>query len=886
MRALADLWFRLKALLTPGRMERELAEELAFHREMEQRKLEASGMAPGTAAREARRRFGSEVRERERVREAWGTGLIRDLTADLRFALRQMRRRPAFTVMAVVTLALGIGGTVALFGVVYGLLLRPLPVAHAGRVVVFWDDFDWRGVEYDFARERVQAYEGIAAYTEDGTSLRTDAGTSLLLNAKASSNLFDVLGVRPLLGRTFAPGEDRPGAEPVVVLSYGLWQQDLGGDPGILRRRILLGGVPTTVIGVMPRGFYFPTPEFRAWRPLELDPASAEYQDNGYLTLIGRVRPGVGEARLHQDVGALAAGLGQRFTYPEAWDKTKGAHVTPLRQYLLGDVRPALLLLLGAAGLLLIMACANVAALILGRTTDRGGEMAVRTALGAGRLRLARQVLAESVLLAALAGTLALALAAGVFRVLVASLPLQGEFGQTLSLDWTPLAVGLALVLLSGSAMAIVPIRLVLRGRFAGELSGERTEGGGVGGRAGWAGRAHGASRAHNGLVLAEVVLAVMLVTGAGLLVRTVARLQALDPGLDPQDVVVMDLVTGAGEMSQDGLRQFFDGVVKRVAAVPGVRSAGLTNRLPLRDGGWQGPVSIEGRPDLAGAKRPNSLWRTATPGYFRAMGIQLQSGRFFDDADRAGAAPVTVVSASFARRMWPGQDPLGKRIQTGFDGSDAWRTVVGVTGEVRMTKLVGENPMTLYVPQAQRLTPGTGNVLVVRTSIDPAAVIGPVRAAVHDMDSRVAIARVNTMDGVVADSIQAPLRLRFFLMLFAGLGLVLGAVGVYGVVSYSVTRRRSEFAIRMALGAAPRDVLRVVVLQGLAPVALGILGGLALSIGLSRLIAGFLYGVAPTDLVSLGAAAGILMLAALIAAAGPAVRAGRAHPVEALRAE
>ncbi|HEU5219008.1 MAG TPA: ABC transporter permease, partial [Gemmatimonadales bacterium] len=325
MRFLRNLVFRLRAVLFPRAMERELRDEFAFHLDMETRKLIAQGMTPAAAAREAHSRFGGQAAERERTRDSWGIGVLRDFLADLRHAVRQLRRKPGYSILGILTLALGLGATVGLSGVVRSILIRPLPVTDEQHIRVFWAPYDWRGVEFDYLRERIRAFASLAAYSSDGTTLRTDAATSVMLVGVTSAELFDVIGARPLLGRTFRSGEDRPGAEPVAVVSYGMWQQELGGDQGIVGKRIVLDGTPTTVIGVMPRGFYFPTPEYRLWRPLNLDPSSGQYQGNGWLVLLGRVKPGETDASVSQDIQALARSLGERFTYSAAWDKTKGA---------------------------------------------------------------------------------------------------------------------------------------------------------------------------------------------------------------------------------------------------------------------------------------------------------------------------------------------------------------------------------------------------------------------------------------------------------------------------------------------------------------------------------------------------------------------------------
>lgn len=874
MRRLSDLAFRLRALLRPGTTERELSDEVEFHLDMEAGKLIEQGMAPADAAREARRRFGGVAYQQERARDAWGIRMLRDFLNDVRHAVRQFRRRPGFTVLAVVTLALGIGATVALFSVVRGLLLRPLPVTEEAQLKVFWNDWDWRGSEFDFVKERSRAFAGLTAYTAEGYTYRTSAGSTLILTGVTTAEFFDVIGARPMLGRTFTAGEDRPGAEPVVVLSWNMWRQELGGDPKVLGTRIILDGVPTTVIGVMPRDFYFPSPEYRAWRPLMMDPGSPVYRGRGWLVLLGRLKPGTTAGALDADIQAIAHALGERYHYPAAWDKSKHAAVRPLREYLLGNVKPALLLLLGAVGLLLLMACANTAALILARTTDRSGEIGLRLALGAGRGRLIRQIMTESVTLSLLAGLAGAAVAVALFRRLVASLPLQSGFGEAVTLDWTTFAAGVGLAVVVGLMVSAIPVRHLLQGRLSG-VSGERV----VGVRL-------GPGRAHAVLVAAEVMLAVLLVTGATLLIRSVGRLYALDPGFDPNGVVAVDLIVSTQEMDSPARWRFFRELLQRAKTVPGVTSAGYTNRLPVRDGGWQGPIEVESRADLRGADRPNALYRTVTPDYLRTMGMEIRTGRGVDAGDREGAQPVVLVSESFARKMWPGETPLGRRVRTGFMGDTTWLSVVGVVEETRMFTMTGENPIVMYLPHEQSGFPGEGQVLVMRTAGDPGAVFDAVRRLVREVDSRVAVARPSSMEDVVRTALAQPLRLRFFLMLFAALALILGTVGVYGVVSYAVTRRRTEFGIRMALGAGPGRVLGEVVGGGMVPVAIGVGGGLLGAIALSRVLGRFLYEVAPTDPLSLSLAGGALLGAGVLAALLPGWRAGRVSPVEALRAE
>ncbi|MBM4186705.1 MAG: FtsX-like permease family protein [Gemmatimonadetes bacterium] len=874
MPRLADLWFRLKAALFPGRFERELDREIGFHLAMQADELRKQGLPPEEARREAQRRFGGLARERETIRDAWGVGWIADARTDAARTLRHLLRRPGSAMLGIVTLAIGIGATVAIASVARGLLLRPLPVRDEAGLRVFWSDYNWRGVEFDFAKERLQAFDRLAAFSTDLATLRTDQGGVAVMHGVVSAELFDVLGTAPQLGRTFRAGEDRPGAEPTIVLSHQLWQNELGGAPDIVGRRIVLGGEPTTVIGVMPRGFYFPAPEFRAWRPLMLDPAASDYQGNGWLVLLGRVSRAAGEPAVAGDIAALAKALGERFTYPVAWDKTKGAYVRTLRQYLHGDARPVLLLLLGAVAMVLLMACANTAALILARTTDRAGELSLRVALGAGRGRLIRQIVTESLVLSSLAGLLGATLAASLFGVLVARLPL-GTFGGLLRMDWAGFLIAFGLSIAVGLLVAALPVRALLQGRLAG-IAGERSS----------PGLRRGPGRAHPVLVGVEVALAVILATGSALFVRSVAKLAAIDPGFDPTGVVAVTLVTSESEMPGEVRRQLFRDAVERAGAVPGIVHAAVVSRLPVRDGGWQGPVEIEGRADLDGPNRPNSLFRPVSPAFFDALGIAIVRGRGFEPTDRQGGQAVTIVSEGFARLAWPGQDPIGRRIRTGVTGDTTWTTVVGIAEEARLVRLTGDNPLVMYVPMEQLPFALPGVNVVARASGDPDAALAAITRSLRGLDPRIAIDRPTNLGAAIETSLAEPLRLRFLLSLFAVMAVTLGAVGVYGVVSYAVARRQAEFGVRLALGATPSRVVAEVVGGGMRPVIVGALGGLAGAALLARSIAGFLYGVTPADLPSYLAATGALLLAGLIASVMPGWRAGRVDPVRALRAD
>lgn len=884
MRWLDDLAFRIRALLGRRELERDLEDEIAFHLERETEKNVAGGMDPREARREALRRFGGVDRFKERTRESWGLRWLDDLRADVRYALRQLLGSPGFSVVAGLTLALGIAGTAAIFSVVQGLLLRPLPYDEPDRIVRFWMPLWWRGQEYDFVRERATAFEEVAAYSNDGVTLRGESSTSVTVAGVVSANLFDALGARPLLGRTFREGEDRPGAEEVVVLSHGLWRSEFGGDPGIVDTRILLNGRPATVVGVMPPEFFFPDPETRLWRPLDLDPADPAYASNGWLALVGRFEEGTGDARRRAELDRIVAAVGERFEYPDHADKTRDAGLIPIREAILGDVEGPLVLLLAAVAALLLMACVNVASLMLARMSDRREEVAIRAALGAPRGRLARQLLTETVILGLGAGGIGAAAAALSFDAVVAALPLRvasgmGQgFGEILSLDWSLAAGALVLAVGTGLLVGLAPVRRLGGEGPAGALSPGRDPV-----------PDPGSGRLQSVFVAAEVVLAVLLVSGAVLLARSVAELRSVELGFESAGVVAVDLFVGEGDMGGGERLRFFRETAREAAELPGVEGAGLVSRLPVRDGGWQGSVRLEDRPDLTGDRAPNSYWRAVTPGFFRTMGIGIVRGRTFTGDDRTGAPDVAVVNRAFVEAMWPeGADPIGKRIRSLAvgDGSGEWTTVVGVTANARSVGVRGPVPPVLYRPYAQFTATNLSTVLVLRGSGDPALLAGPVRSLVRRRSPVVAVARVTPMERVVEAEISESLRLRLFLGLFAAVALLLGVVGVYGVVSYSVGRRTREFGIRIALGAEPGRLVRSAVRSGTVPVLIGVTMGVGAALVVSRFVSGFLYGIEPTDPWSLGAAGGILLLAGAAATAVPALRATRVDPVRALKAE
>jgi predicted permease len=781
---------------------------------------------------------------------------------DLRYAVRRLRSRPTYTLLAVLTLALGVGGTAAIFSIVRGLLLEPLPIQRETEVAVFWNVFDWSEAEMLFLRPDFPGFRRVAAYrTEDVTLESGDGPTRLLPGISASAELFEVLGVRPALGRGFQAGDDRLSADPVAVLSYGLWRE-MGGDASILGRRVRLDGVPRTVVGVMPRGFWFPDPTVRLWLPEELDPENR----SGNYALIGRLAPGQTLAGLAPALARITKRLSERFTYPEQWDKTKNAALTPIREYLVGSLRPALLATLAAMAVILLIACANVAALMLGQVNRRAGELAVRSALGADRRRITQQLVVEALVLGVVAGIVGALLAAVGFRVLAGALPL-GAWAERAVLDWTLFGAAIALALVAALGIALIPTISLWRGDLRDALTRVRTA---VGGRG---------SHVESGLVVAEVALAVLLAAGAALLIRSVVNLYAIDPGLDTRGVAVLDVVTGA-EMKEAERQRMMRTLLGELERLPGVRSAALTTKLPLRGSGDSWGIVVEGRPDLP---ESTTYFRLVSRDYFRTLGIAVRQGRGFTTADRPDSERVVVINEALAKKYFPGVDPIGRRLQTGFGG---WERIVGVVENVAEARLTDGPEPARYMFTDQVPYSPEGQTLVLRTERpeDAAAVLEAARKTVQRVAPGVAVQEATTMERVFAEAVGPARQIMTLLTLLTALAMVLGAIGVYGVIAHHVSRRKRDYSIRMALGLPPARVLRQVVGHGAALVSLGIVVGVAASVVLARSLASLLYGVRAADPLALMAATLALLAVGVLAAFVPAYRASRVDPARVLR--
>jgi predicted permease len=879
----------LADLLRRGRFEREMGAEMAHHLELEIAERIAAGEPPAEARRGALRDFGGLARFQDEAREARGFGGWDSFWQDLRYAARMLRRAPAFTAVAVATLAVGIGATTAVFSVVDGLLLEPLGIHRPERVVrllSYRTDGSGRGTisapDFRDWMEQSAAFEAGALYDEYAPTLVVRDRATKLPAASVGASFFDVLGLRPALGRFFLPEEDAGGANR-VVLSWGLWQEAFGADPSVVGRTIELSGFAYTVVGVAPpfeglglSGGILQEP--RLWRS-----TPRYFATNGRggrsFTAIARLAPNATLSRAQAELDEIQARLAVE--YPEQ-DANVVPRVVSLTEQLVGGVRPALLALLAAVGLVLLIACANVANLLLFRATARAREVAMRAALGASRRRIVRQLLVESLLLALAGAAGGVALAAVATRSLVALAAGQLPRTENVGLDIGVLAfatlAACGSALLFGLVPALRATRVDLRGTL---VDGERgTEPGGRGGL-------------RHAVVAAQAGLAIVVMLGAGLLGRSLLRLSAVDPGLAVERLAVLridpppdayDPSTDEGEVATLGL---YRRLAERLEALPGVEAVGLTDLLPM-SGNFDGNgFLVVGRPKPEPGVRQAEETRAVSPGFFAAAGVPVLRGRSFSPVDDApDAAFVAVVSASFARRHFPAGDAVGAELRI-FDPEAPPSRVVGVVGDVTQFTLDAEPEPVLYVPQSQAPDWKQDEPwILLRTAGEPASLLAAARAAVQEIEPRTPVYAAQPMSAVVGATLARP-RFRTVLFLgFAGIAFLLAAIGVYGLVAYAVARRRPEIGVRLALGAAPRRIAGHLLVEGLRPVALGAAVGLAVGLGAARLLESLLYDVRVVDPVTFLAVPAALVLAASFAALAPALSAARLSPARVLRAE
>jgi putative ABC transport system permease protein len=807
-----------------------------------------------------------------------------DLLRDLRLAFRQALKSPGFTLTAVITLALGIGAATMIFSMVDAVLLRPLPFREQERLLTVWGEVEQRNQKYaevsiqDFSdwRERNQVFSDLALVTtNDNDVAMTGGGEPLHVRVRLTSdNLFQVLGASPLLGRTFLPGqEDKPGTA-VVLLSHGFWQRHFASDPGAVGRQIQLDGEAHTIVGVMPPEFRYPA-DIDLWTTLSGIYAVPELRDLRIFHGVGRLKPGVSLEQAREDMDRISAQLERE--RPVA-NQGYSAWLAPIIEEILGDTRPALLLMLGAVALLLLIACANVAGLLLARAASRQKETAVRTALGAGRGRLVRQLLTESLLLAVLASLLGLALAWAGLQVLQslggADIPRLDEVGFDLRVVAFAILAGLLTAALFGLAPALQTARPNLTAALK------------EGGKSSSSSRT---SRLRNVLVAGEVALALVILVMSGLVIRSFVELQRTDLGFRPDNLLTFRL-TLYGQKYPEPHRwaTLFRTVLERTEALPGVEEAGVVLLRPLSGPiGWDYDFTIEGQSQTEQATNPSSNHERVSPGYFQTMGIPLIKGRDFTWTDTEQSQPVIIINQSTAERFWPGQDPLGKRLRFGrFAQTERpWMTIVGVVGDARYREIEAVRP-DLYVPFLQ--DPHWAMDVVLRTESDPMTLARPVADVVRSIDPGLPVANLTTMEREIGDSVARPRLRTLILALFAGLALVLAAVGLYGIIAYSVAQRGHEIGIRMALGAGRRQVLGLILRQGLGLTLAGLAAGLA---GAAAVVAtgwlgDLLYNVKPTDVFTFAVVPLLLIAVALLASLLPARRATRVDPLVVLRAE
>jgi len=878
-------WFniirsRLRALFRRESVLRDIEEELRIHVEMETEINIKRGMPPDEARAVALKSFGHPGRNTERGYDIRGGGWLEALWQDLRYGARMLFKQPGFTAIAALTLGLGIGANITIFSVVNAVLLRPLPYPDADRLVFLWSEAPAQNI-----RERASAYANVADWREQNKSFEDIAASDptvvtltgaaepeQVMSVRASANLFPLLGVAPMLGRTFTADEEQQQAR-VVVLSHGLWRRRFGASPNVLGQTLEIDGASSQVIGVMPERFRSGK-ETPIWEPHTLFPdweAQKAQRGTGSWQVVGRLKPQVSLAQAQVEMSAIAQRLEQAF--PVA-NKGLGVNLVPLQLHYTGsNVRLALWMLFGAVALVLLIACTNVANLMLARGITREREMAIRIALGAGRIRLMRQMLTESALLSLLGGAVGLLIASWGIRAILSFSPPNIRNLDSVTIDTRVLAFTTVVALLTSLLFGLAPALKISQAQPGAALKEGRSASGGVSGR-----------RLRSLLLITEFSLTVLLLAGAGLLLRSFSKLQAVDPGFDPARVLHMQL-TPARNGTADQWRFFYQQVSERIAALLGVEAAGLTEEI-FRSGNPDGLITIEGgSPDSSATARIPFSEDVISEGFFQTLRVPLRKGRFFNARDNQAAVRVTIINETMARRFWPGEDALGKRFKLGpAQSTNPWLTVVGVVGDMRRQSLERQPIAQIFQPYLQ--SSARRLILLIRTTGEPIHLAPVVRSEIRALDKTVLVNGIATLESQLDQRVAERRFQTWLLALFSALALLLAAVGIYGLMSYTVTQSTREFGIRMALGAQPRDLVRLVIGHGLVLSATGVVIGLVAAFALTRVLAGLLFGVTTTDPTTFLVAPLVLLLVALLACFVPARRATKVDPMVALRHE
>jgi predicted permease len=880
----------------------EVDDELREHLAMLVRRLEHEGLSPEAARDAALHRFGDlatlraecrtlahDVEDQMKRQEFW-----QQLRQDIAYGTRTLRRSPLYTTIAVLTLAIGIGASTAIFSVVHAVLLRALPYRDADRVVVIWNGYREGGEisrtaiappEFADVLEQNRSFDAVAAVSRGAANLTGSCGGSATCEPErvnsytVSPNLFALLGATPALGRAFTDGDGAPGAEGVAVLSHSLWQHRFGGDSAIVGRGITVNGRLRTIIGVMPATVRFPDAPIGflrdrgdLWVPYAWQNSRGEERGNQYLGMLARMRPGTTTDQMRTDLETISARF--RTAFADRYTSTTfswALDATPLREQMTGDVRRPLLVVMGAVVLLMLIACANVAHLSLARGAARRQEFAVRTALGAGRMRLVRQLLTESLLLGAGAGAIGVAIAVASTRGLIRLDPGMIPQLDATRVNGVVLLFALLLTVFCAMLVGVVP---ALRQSMASVHDAMR---------AGRGGAAQPRRRVRSVLVVAEVAMALVILVGAGLLTRSFLALQRVDPGFSPGPTLTFSVTLPRARYdSAAKMIAFHDRLQGQLATLPGVEAVSAIDPLPLGGTSWSGSFHVEGQPSPRGVESPHGEYNVAMPGFIDALRFRLVKGRDFEVSDGPGTPSVAIIDERLAGKYWPGQDPIGKRISSNGD-TGPWASVVGVVRHVHRSGPKNEGEPQIYFPYRQRVQ--TPLSYVIRTTVDPLSIVRGVREQVRSLDPDLPVARIASMDALQASALARDRFNALIFLVFAGTALLLAAIGLYGVMAYLVAQRQAELGIRLALGGGPRDVARLVVGDGMRMALLGIVIGTLASLALGRALEGLLYGTKPTDPVTYAIIATMLALVALLATAIPARRATRSDPVTALRA-